>query len=73
MPLRPHRHGGAAAARLRGPFAGAVQAAEVRQAPADGKHRVRMLFSGVDLHQVIQISGQKFPYYFSDNTVLHIV
>ena len=63
MPLRPHRHGGAAAARLRGPAAGAVQAAEVRQAPADGKHRVRMLFSGVDLHQVIQISGQKFPYY----------
>ena len=54
MSLHPHRHGGADPARLRGPAAGAVQAAEVRQAPADGKHRVRMLHSGVDLHQVDQ-------------------
>ena len=57
MPFRPYRHGGAAAARLRGPAAGAVQAAEVRQAPADGKHRVWMLHSGLDIHQVDQISG----------------
>ena len=64
MPLRPHRHGGAAAPRLRGPAAGAVQAAEVRQAPADGQHCVRLLHSGVDIHQVDQVNRKKFKKYF---------
>ena len=54
MSLHPHRHGGADPARLRGPAAGAGQAAEVRRAPAEGRDRVRLLHAGLDLHQVQQ-------------------